>query len=118
MGNDFAALGRLTDAMSAYQKALQTNPQYGDAWNNLGVIEQERGNANAALEDYRRAASMGDFLGQSNASNLQAGLATAQHQAEGRPVTAQMVREFVRQGQARAFQINHPESIAQPFGHP
>jgi len=118
MGNDFAALGRLTDAISAYQKSLELNSQYGDAWNNLGVAEQERGSFDAALNAYRRAAALGNTLGQSNASNLQSGLAAAQQQAPGQHVTGQMVREFVRQGQAKAFQINHPESIAQPYGHP
>jgi tetratricopeptide (TPR) repeat protein len=118
MGIAFDALRRTGDARGCYQQAVQLNPQLAPAWNNLGVIEQNIGNTEAALQDYQRAASLGETLGASNGSNLRSGIAAAQQRVGGRQVTPQMVREFVRQGQAKAWETNHPGSLAQPYGHP
>jgi Tfp pilus assembly protein PilF len=119
IGLGFDAVKDPSQARAAYQRALQLDPKLGPAWNNLGVIEQLGGSADQALQDYRRAASLGEPLGASNAQNLENGLNAIATQNRGsRQVTPQMVREMVRQGQAKAWQTNHPESIAQPFGHP
>jgi tetratricopeptide (TPR) repeat protein len=69
MGNDFAALGYPTEAITAYQKALQINSQYGPAWNNLGVVEFQRGNLNKALQAFQRSASLGESSGRENAGS-------------------------------------------------
>jgi len=119
IGVAFDALHDAQNAKAAYQRAVQLNPQIGAAWNNLGVIEQNSGNVDQALQDYRKAASLGEPRAGPNAQNLQSGLDRLAQQNRGsRQVTPQMVREFVRQGQAKAWQDNHPGSIAQPFGHP
>ena len=41
--------GKLDDAVQAYQRAIQLNPQRGDAWRNLGALLRRRG----AMEEGR-----------------------------------------------------------------
>jgi tetratricopeptide (TPR) repeat protein len=119
IGLGFDAVGRPADAKSAYQQALRLNPDLGPTWNNLGVIEQNAGNADEALKAYQRAASLGEQLGVSNEQNLRAGLAVAaQHAGGSRQITPQMMREFVRQGQAKAWKTNNPGSLRNPYGRP
>ena len=36
-GNALSNLGRYEEAIVAYDKALEINPQYSDAWNNKGI---------------------------------------------------------------------------------
>jgi tetratricopeptide (TPR) repeat protein len=118
MGNDFAALGRPNDAITAYQKALQINSQYGPAWNNLGVVEFQRGNLNNALQAFRRAASLGEASGRENAAMLEANLATqAQPQQSGG--RARNFLEEARNFQAKGWETNHPGHLERnPFGTP
>lgn len=118
LANGFASLGRKDEAKPVYAEALRLNPRYGPAWNNLGVAEQALGNFNNALEDYRRAAALGDPLGSSNAAALQSGLASAQQRSGGHGVNLRMVPELVRAGQAHAWLNNHPGALGTPFGHP
>jgi superkiller protein 3 len=42
-------------AIQAYQKAIELNPAYVEAYNNLGIIYQEAGDLDRALQVYRKA---------------------------------------------------------------
>ncbi|MEO8314633.1 MAG: tetratricopeptide repeat protein [Pseudomonadota bacterium] len=77
LGNGFFAMGDEDNAKTAYRRALQLNPNYADAWNNLGALEGSTGNTSAALNDYQRAAALGDPVGRSNYQRLQNAIAAA-----------------------------------------
>jgi tetratricopeptide (TPR) repeat protein len=44
-------------ARSAFQRALELQPHFPEAWYDLGIIEQQKSNWNAALADYGTAAA-------------------------------------------------------------
>jgi tetratricopeptide (TPR) repeat protein len=82
LGNGFFAVGDDDNAKSAYQRAIQLNPNYADVWNNLGALEAGSGNTQAALNDYQRAAALGDPLGRNNYQRLQNAIAAANRPAQ------------------------------------
>jgi hypothetical protein len=43
---------------------------YGNAWNNLGVVEESLGQNATALADYQRAANLGNRLASGNFARL------------------------------------------------
>jgi len=53
-----AAAGRLDDARVAYARAIQTSPGTGFLHRELAVVERRQGNADAALEHFRRATTL------------------------------------------------------------
>lgn len=74
------ALGRdprvvVQEAVSAYRQSLRLNQRYAMAWTNLGVAEEILGAGQNALNDYQRAASLGDQLGRQNYTQLQQAMA-------------------------------------------
>jgi tetratricopeptide (TPR) repeat protein len=77
LGNGFFAMGDEENAKTAYRRAIQLNPNYADAWNNLGALEAGLGNTQAALNDYQRAATLGDPVGRTNYQRLQNAIAAA-----------------------------------------
>lgn len=48
-------LGRVSDALKAFQKVTLLNPYFSDGFNNLGAIYQEQGNLDQALAAYKQA---------------------------------------------------------------
>jgi tetratricopeptide (TPR) repeat protein len=48
-------LGRTSAAVQACRKALEHNPQFADAYSNLGLALRQRGDVPGAVEAYRRA---------------------------------------------------------------
>jgi tetratricopeptide (TPR) repeat protein len=82
LGNGFFAMGDDRDATAAYQRAIQLNPNYAAVWNNLGALEGSSGNTQAALDDYRRAAALGDAAGRENLRRLQEAAAAANQPAQ------------------------------------
>lgn len=54
-GNEFAANGNLSQALAAYDKAIQFNPQLSEAFNNRGTVRHELGQLSEASDDYSAA---------------------------------------------------------------
>ena len=54
-GNTFAANGNLSQALAAYDKAIQFNPQLSEAFNNRGTVRHELGQLSEAIDDYSAA---------------------------------------------------------------
>ena len=55
MGNVFHEQGRLEEAIEAYKKALAINPDYAEAYSNLGVSLHDQGELEEAIEAYNKA---------------------------------------------------------------
>src|SRR5262247_1368515 len=53
-----AQSGKVDDAMRAYRVAIDHSPETGFLYRERGVIERERGDADAALADFRKAISL------------------------------------------------------------
>ena len=51
-------LGRRTDARADLERALQIEPNFADAWNNLGVERQYSGDSEGALAAFRRCSQI------------------------------------------------------------
>ncbi len=47
-GNEFAKLGQYSEAVQCYTKAIKINPDYADAWNNLGLVLNKLGKIDEA----------------------------------------------------------------------
>ena len=54
MGNALRELGKLEDAVEAYQKALSIEPDYADAYNNMGNVLKDQGKKEDAIEAYQK----------------------------------------------------------------
>ncbi|HLH80058.1 MAG TPA: tetratricopeptide repeat protein, partial [Chthonomonas sp.] len=46
---------KLQEALDAFQHAIQLNPKFADAYNNLGVVYERLGKKDQALAAYRKA---------------------------------------------------------------
>jgi tetratricopeptide (TPR) repeat protein len=53
-----ARSGKVDDALKAYRVAIERSPDTGFLYRERGTIEREQGNAEAALEDFRRAVAL------------------------------------------------------------
>ena len=56
MGNAYGVKGTFEQALAAYRRAVDLNPQYAEAWKNLGVTAMLAGEPAAAAEGFRQAA--------------------------------------------------------------
>ncbi|MBR1645310.1 MAG: tetratricopeptide repeat protein [Selenomonadaceae bacterium] len=54
-GNEFAATGNRSQALAAYDKAIQLDSQLAEAYNNRGIVRYELGQFTEAIEDYSAA---------------------------------------------------------------
>jgi type IV pilus biogenesis/stability protein PilW len=55
MGLFYQKQGQYAQAFAAYQKTIEVNPFYVEAYNNLGVLYKEVGEVDKAIQYYRRA---------------------------------------------------------------
>jgi len=53
-----AGAGRMAEARSAYERALEASPDSAFLYRELGLIERKQGNVEAALDRFRRAAQL------------------------------------------------------------
>ena len=56
LGNAYGVKGSFEQAVAAYRKAVNLNPQYAEAWMNLGVTAIRAGEPAVAAEGFRQAA--------------------------------------------------------------
>jgi len=61
-GNALLSQGKLDEAAKCYRSAIEHNPNYAEAYTNLGVISQSKGNLNEAAALYRQAVSLNPDL--------------------------------------------------------
>lgn len=57
-GDDYAAAGKLPEAIVEYRTAIQNDPQFGEAYAKLADALSKSGNAQAAYTEYIRAADL------------------------------------------------------------
>jgi len=75
LGNAYARLEQAAPAVDAYQHAVKLNPDWAQAWTNLGTMLQWGGNVQGAEQAYARGAQLGDPLAAQDNARLQQALA-------------------------------------------
>jgi tetratricopeptide (TPR) repeat protein len=75
LGNAYNKLQAYEKAVSAYDRALESNPRGATIWTSLGSAEQSLGRWQAAMEHYKLGMTLGDNAGAQNYAKLQAGAA-------------------------------------------
>jgi tetratricopeptide (TPR) repeat protein len=78
IGSDFNKIEDPAHASAALQRSVALNARYANAWNNLGVADENLDKFDEALSEYKKAAALGDSLGSSNVAHLQALIAQMQ----------------------------------------
>ena len=97
LGNAYGVKGVFEQASAAYRKAVELDPQYAEAWMNLGVTAMRAGDARTAAEGFRQAAVL---LPEDKEVHFNFGVAL---EKTGRPEeAAQAYRRSAAQGDARA----------------
>ena len=61
-------LGRMDEAIAAYNKALILKPDYAETYNNIGVILREQGKLDEAIAAYDRALSIKPYFGEAHSN--------------------------------------------------
>ena len=85
LGNGYAKLGDLPNAIAAYRQVLQLNPNFAQGWTNLGAALQFNGDNSGAKDAYGRGQALGDPLAGKDAALLQAQEEQARRQVAIRP---------------------------------
>lgn len=86
LGNAYARLEQAKPAVAAYQHAIKLNPNWAQAWTNLGTMLQWGGNVQGAENAYAQGARLGDPLAAQDNARLHQALA-AQAAAAARGIT-------------------------------
>ncbi len=55
MGNGYAAKGDFDNAIEAYKKSIQANPEYGQPYSNLGLLFFKKGDYRSAIVLYQKS---------------------------------------------------------------
>jgi len=90
LANGYAKLQAPQKAIPAYQQALQLDPDFAEAWTNLGAMYEFTGDNQKALDAYDRGQSLGDPLAGQDAAQLRQEIADAQEAAAHPKYTAAM----------------------------
>ncbi|MCR8550073.1 tetratricopeptide repeat protein [Salipiger sp. P9] len=75
LGSANLALGRLNQSEPLLRRAVDTEPLWAEAWNNLGVVLIERGKTAEAAEVFRRAYALDNGESDAIRDNLRLALA-------------------------------------------
>lgn len=75
LGNAYARLEQVQPSVSAYQRAIRLNPNFAQAWTNLGTMLQWGGNVKGAEDAYAQGSRLGDPLAAQNSAHLRQALA-------------------------------------------
>jgi tetratricopeptide (TPR) repeat protein len=67
---------------AAFLKLLQMDSRNGAGWTNLGTTEEALGNYQAAVEDYKKGAQLGNAVGQGNYKTLMTALEVCQRRKD------------------------------------
>ena len=98
LGNAYGVKGAFAQAADAYRQAVGLDPQYAEAWMNLGVTAMRAGEPAMAVEGFRQAAVL---LPDDEETHFNLGVAL---ENTGRPEeAAQAYRKSASLGDARAF---------------
>jgi tetratricopeptide (TPR) repeat protein len=84
IGCDFNKIDDPAHASAALHRSVALNARYANAWNNLGVADENMNKFDEAMAEYKKAAALGDSLGSSNVAHLQALIAQIQRASRGR----------------------------------
>jgi len=87
LGQALQALRRWDKAIDAYEAALKLQPDFLDAWNNLGICRQRRGQFPQAAAAYRQA-----LLLESKNAGVMANLGTALREMGDLPQAVELLR--------------------------
>jgi len=60
LGNLCLQQGRYNDAIAAYQKAVQRDPSFADAWNKLALAYQDAGQDDKAMDAFKKYKTVAD----------------------------------------------------------
>jgi len=83
LGNGYARLEQARPAVSAYQHAIKLNPNWAQAWTNLGTMLQWGGNVKGAENAYAQGSRLGDPLAAQDNARLHQALAAQAAAAKG-----------------------------------
>nr|WP_245584724.1 tetratricopeptide repeat protein [Salipiger mucosus] len=83
LGSANLALGRLNQSEDLLRRAVDTEPEWPEAWNNLGVVLIERGKTGEAAEVFRRAYALDNGESDAIRDNLRLALAKLQNRGYG-----------------------------------
>jgi len=62
LGMVFVSLNEMERALAGFQRAVEIDPDYGEAWNNLGKVQENLGQDRNAEASYRRAFEILTYL--------------------------------------------------------
>jgi tetratricopeptide (TPR) repeat protein len=72
LGEALGKMGKYDEAREAFESALRMDPNYSDAWYNMGVMYEQAGKAPEAEECYLKAVAMRETAeGRNNLANTQ-----------------------------------------------
>jgi Flp pilus assembly protein TadD len=79
LGSANLALGRLNQSEKILRRAIKSEPDWPEAWNNLGVVLIERGKSAEAAEMFRRAFALDNGESDAIRDNLRLALAKTEN---------------------------------------
>lgn len=79
LGSAYLKLGRLNQAEDLLRDAVELDPEFAAAWNNLGVLLMEQGNFGEARQVFRRAFATDNGQSDSIRDNLRLAIARTEN---------------------------------------